>query len=57
MRAKLIVNAANGYVFTPMYYDSVAAAVRAGKDYPGFYFRVYYTGKDGKIRTRKGYCD
>lgn len=50
----LVVNARNGYIFTPIKCKSINEAVRMGKEAFGFYYRVMVKGK-GCVRW--GYCD
>ena len=50
----LVVNARNGYIFTPIKCKSINEAVRMGKEAFGFAYRVMVKGK-GCIRS--GYCD
>ena len=50
----LVVNARNGYIFTPIKCKSINEAGRMGKEACGFAYRVMVKGT-GCVRS--GYCD
>ena len=50
----LVVNARNGYIFTPIKCKSINEAVRMGKEGMGFAYRVIVKGKG---IVRRGFCD
>lgn len=54
----LTVNTRLGYYFPPMQCSSISEAVRRGKEYPGFYYRVFWKDPEtGNIKSKGGYCD